>query len=102
MALDLRAIVKHLLLSVGDKLSEDLHFLHTREVFKSPEVQGMLRHSSKVKDRLLHLTPPATKKEAQVLEAAYLTPENTALIHLLSNTRLRASGGSQSSKYKPW
>lgn len=58
-----------LLQRVREKLYEDLSFFHIGKLFKSPEVHCMVRHSSKVKDSLLHLAPPTTKKEAQVLEA---------------------------------
>ena len=76
-----------LFLRVGGKLYKDLSFLYISEVFKCPEVQGMLRHSSKVRDRLLHLASSVTMKETQVLEAAYFTAGNTAPIHLLSDTK---------------
>lgn len=76
-----------LFLRVGDKLYEDLSFLQISEALMSPVAQGMLKYSSKVKDRLVYLAPLATQKAVQVLEAAYFTPWNTAPTHLLSDTK---------------
>lgn len=48
---------------------------------------GMLIYASKVRDRLLHLASPVTKKETHVLEAAYFISRNTAPIYLLRDTK---------------
>lgn len=47
----------------------------------------MLIYASKVRDRLLHLASPVTKKETHVLEAAYFISRNTAPIYLLRDTK---------------
>lgn len=51
-------------------------------------VPGMLIYASKVRDRLLHLASPITKKETHVLEAAYFASRNTAPIYLLRDTKV--------------
>ena len=48
----------------------------------------MLIYASKVRDRLLHLASPVTKKETRVLEAAYFTSRNIAPIYLLRDTKV--------------
>ena len=48
---------------------------------------GILIYASKVRDRLLHLASPVTKKETHVLEAAYFISRNTAPIYLLRDTK---------------
>lgn len=61
---------------------------------------------SKVKDKLLHFAPLATKKESAtsgrlllVLEAVYSSLENTALTHTLDDIRLTTLSGAQSMEH---
>ena len=102
MALDLRAIVKHFCSWIWVINSKKIWVSSSVKFLKVQRSRACLDIPLKQRTDYSILSLHATKMEAEVLEAAYFMPENIALTHLLSNTRLRGLGATQSSKYKPW